>query len=48
MAVTALMFYTLFGVLGFGWRSWLQYQQTGSTGFHGNVSGTNAVQGQHD
>lgn len=37
MAVTALVFYALFGVLGFGWRSWLQYQQTGSTGFRGTT-----------
>lgn len=35
MAVTALVFYALFGVLGFGWRSALQYQRTGSTGFRG-------------
>ena len=35
MAVTALVFYALFGVLGFGWRSWLQYHRTGSTGFRG-------------
>jgi hypothetical protein len=27
-----------FGVLGFGWRSWLQHRRTGSAGFRG-VSG---------
>ncbi|MCE4263874.1 MULTISPECIES: methyltransferase family protein [Rhodococcus] len=35
MAVTALVFYALFGILGFGWRSAMQYQRTGSTGFRG-------------
>ncbi|MGW4099765.1 methyltransferase family protein [Mycobacterium sp. NPDC004974] len=35
MAVTALILYLIFAVLGFGWRSWLQYRQTGSTGFRG-------------
>jgi protein-S-isoprenylcysteine O-methyltransferase Ste14 len=32
-AVLALMLFAVFGVLGFGWRSWLQYRRTGSTGF---------------
>jgi protein-S-isoprenylcysteine O-methyltransferase Ste14 len=35
MAVTALILYLVFAVLGFGWRSWVQYRQTGSTGFRG-------------
>src|SRR5262249_11448984 len=29
----ALVLFSIFGVLGFGWRSWLQYRRTGSTGF---------------
>jgi protein-S-isoprenylcysteine O-methyltransferase Ste14 len=29
----ALVLFSVFGVLGFGWRSWLQYRRTGSTGF---------------
>jgi protein-S-isoprenylcysteine O-methyltransferase Ste14 len=32
-AVIALVLFAVFGVLGFGWRSWLQYRRTGSTGF---------------
>lgn len=35
MAVTALILYLVFAALGFGWRSWVQYRQTGSTGFRG-------------
>lgn len=31
----ALVLFAVFGVLGFGWRSWLQYRRTGSTGFRG-------------
>lgn len=31
----ALVLFAIFGVLGFGWRSWLQYRRTGSTGFRG-------------
>jgi protein-S-isoprenylcysteine O-methyltransferase Ste14 len=34
----ALALFAVYGVLGFGWRSWLQYRRTGSTGFRG-VSG---------
>jgi len=34
----ALVLFAVFGVLGFGWRSWLQHRRTGSTGF-GGVSG---------
>lgn len=34
----ALVLFAIFGALGFGWRSWVQYQRTGSTGFRG-VSG---------
>ncbi|OIN81050.1 methyltransferase family protein [Mycobacterium malmoense] len=29
----ALVLFAIFGALGFGWRSWLQYRRTGSTGF---------------
>ncbi|WAC93212.1 methyltransferase family protein [Mycobacterium sp. Aquia_213] len=32
-AAIALVLFAAFGVLGFGWRSWLQYRRTGSTGF---------------
>lgn len=38
MAICALVLYLVFGLLGFGWRSWRQHQATGSTGFHG-ISG---------
>ena len=38
MPVVALVLFAVFGLLGFGWRSWLQRRRTGSTGFHG-VSG---------
>ncbi|KIU14490.1 methyltransferase family protein [Mycolicibacterium llatzerense] len=38
MTVAALTGYLIFGLLGFGWRSWLQYRRTGSTGFRG-ISG---------
>ncbi|MEB3031146.1 methyltransferase family protein [[Mycobacterium] nativiensis] len=38
MAPTALALYIVFAALGFGWRSWLQYRRTGSTGFRG-ISG---------
>ncbi len=38
MPVIALILLAVFGVLGFGWRSWLQHRRTGSTGFKG-VSG---------
>jgi protein-S-isoprenylcysteine O-methyltransferase Ste14 len=31
----SLVLFTVFGVLGFGWRSWLQYRRTGSTGLLG-------------
>jgi protein-S-isoprenylcysteine O-methyltransferase Ste14 len=34
----AVVLFVVFGVLGFGWRSWLQYRRTGSAGFCG-VSG---------
>jgi protein-S-isoprenylcysteine O-methyltransferase Ste14 len=34
----ALVLFAVFGVLGFGWRSWLQYRRTGSSGFRG-ISG---------
>ncbi len=38
MPVVALVLFAVFGLLGFGWRSWLQRRRTGSTGFHG-ISG---------
>jgi protein-S-isoprenylcysteine O-methyltransferase Ste14 len=31
----ALLGYLLFAALAFGWRSWLHWRRTGSTGFHG-------------
>ena len=37
-AAVALALLTVFGVLGFGWRAWLQRRRTGSTGFRG-ISG---------
>ncbi|KAA1430264.1 methyltransferase family protein [Mycolicibacter arupensis] len=38
MAITAIVLYVAFAALGFGWRSWMHYRRTGSTGFRG-VSG---------
>jgi protein-S-isoprenylcysteine O-methyltransferase Ste14 len=35
----ALVLFSIFGVLGFGWRSWVQYRRTGSTGFRGISAG---------
>lgn len=38
MAVAALILYLVFAARGFGWRSYLQWRRTGSTGvrgFHG-------------
>ncbi len=35
----ALVLFAIFGVLGFGWRNWLQYRRTGSTGFRGIRTG---------
>jgi protein-S-isoprenylcysteine O-methyltransferase Ste14 len=37
-AVVALALLTVFGLLGFVWRAWLQRRRTGSTGFRG-ISG---------
>ena len=34
-AGVALVLFAAYGALGFGWRSWLQYRRTGSTGFRG-------------
>ena len=31
----ALALFVVFGVLGFGWRSWEQRRRTGTTGFKG-------------
>jgi protein-S-isoprenylcysteine O-methyltransferase Ste14 len=38
MPIVALLLFTVFALLGFGWRSWEQRRRTGSTGFHG-ISG---------
>ncbi|MFV0496296.1 methyltransferase family protein [Mycobacterium sp.] len=38
MPIAALVLYLIFVGLGFGWRSWVQYRRTGSTGFKG-ISG---------
>ena len=38
MPIIALALFTVFAVLGFGWRSWVQRRATGSTGFRG-ISG---------
>ena len=35
IAWTTLVILVAFGALAFGWRSWLQWRRTGSTGFHG-------------
>jgi len=35
MPIIALVLFTVFAVLGFGWRSWVQRRRTGSTGFKG-------------
>jgi protein-S-isoprenylcysteine O-methyltransferase Ste14 len=35
----AVVLFSVFGVLGFGWRSWLQYRRTGSTGLRGIRTG---------
>src|ERR1700739_1872338 len=35
----AVVLFSVFGVVGFGWRSWLQYRRTGSTGFRGIRAG---------
>jgi protein-S-isoprenylcysteine O-methyltransferase Ste14 len=35
----AVVLFAVFGVLGFGWRSWLQYRRTGSTGLRGIKTG---------
>jgi protein-S-isoprenylcysteine O-methyltransferase Ste14 len=37
-AAVALALLAAFGLLGFGWRGWLQHRRTGSTGFRG-ISG---------
>jgi protein-S-isoprenylcysteine O-methyltransferase Ste14 len=35
----AVVLFSVFGLLGFGWRSWLQYRRTGSTGLRGIRAG---------
>lgn len=44
MAVIALVLCALFGALGFGWRSWIQYRRTGSTGFRGVSGGLGSLE----
>lgn len=38
MPIAAIALFVAFAALGFGWRSWQQKRQTGSSGFHG-ISG---------
>jgi protein-S-isoprenylcysteine O-methyltransferase Ste14 len=38
MPIVSLALFAVFGLVGFGWRSWLQRRRTGSTGFRG-ISG---------
>jgi hypothetical protein len=35
MPAVGLLLFAVFGLLGFGWRSWLQHHHTWSTGFRG-------------
>jgi hypothetical protein len=35
MAIWGLILYALFAATGFGWRSYLQWRRTGSTGLRG-------------
>ena len=35
MAAVALVLYIVFGVLTLGWRCWIQWRRTGSTGYRG-------------
>ena len=35
MAAVALTLYVAFGVMGLGWRCWVQWRRTGSTGYRG-------------
>ncbi len=47
-ATVALARWAVFGVLGFGWRSWLQRRRTGSAGFrgmHGRIGSVEWVAG---
>ena len=47
-ASIALVLFAVFGVLGFGWRSWLQYRRTGSSGFRatsGRIGSTEWIAG---
>jgi len=32
MDVVAILLYALFGIVGFGWRTWVQWRRTGDTG----------------
>jgi protein-S-isoprenylcysteine O-methyltransferase Ste14 len=38
MAAVALALYIAFGVLALGWRCWMQWRRTGSTGYRGGFS----------
>ena len=44
MPVVALVLFAVFGLLGFGWRSWLQHRRTGSTGFRGVTGRVGSVE----
>jgi protein-S-isoprenylcysteine O-methyltransferase Ste14 len=47
-ASIALVLFAVFGVLGFAWRSWLQYRRTGSSGFRatsGRIGSTEWIAG---
>jgi protein-S-isoprenylcysteine O-methyltransferase Ste14 len=39
MAGVALAFYLAFGAMALGWRCWMQWRRTGSTGFHASSRG---------
>lgn len=43
-AVMALSLIAVFGLLGFGWRAWLQHRRTGSTGIRGTRGRIGSVQ----
>jgi protein-S-isoprenylcysteine O-methyltransferase Ste14 len=44
MPAVALVLFAVFGLLGFGWRSWLQHRRTGSTGFRGVTGRVGSVE----
>jgi protein-S-isoprenylcysteine O-methyltransferase Ste14 len=43
-AAIALALLIVFGLLGFGWRAWLQRRRTGSFGFHGVSGGIGSME----